>query len=228
MNQLQFTSNKILSYLSVFAVCLGFLSLTPSVGAASGCKIASGYSVVQVQKALKLAEQDGILGPKTCSAIKNFQRKRGLATDGIVGSVTAKALGLSSSSSANSNLTCAKKVTSCFIAKKEDGYQGHVYVIQKGELKATYQAVFGGSKNQTPNGTFAINKYRIGSWTSTQYPSDEPNMNYPLYFNRGIAIHGSKSVPDSNGSHGCIRVRWNDAPKIYDWYKKGITQVIVR
>lgn len=41
---------------------------------------------------------DGIYGTKTKSAVKSFQRKNGLAVDGIVGKQTAKALGMNLSS----------------------------------------------------------------------------------------------------------------------------------
>lgn len=41
---------------------------------------------------------DGIYGTKTKAAVKSFQRKNGLAVDGIVGKQTAKALGMNLSS----------------------------------------------------------------------------------------------------------------------------------
>lgn len=46
---------------------------------------------------------DGIYGPKTKEAVKYFQRKNGLAVDGIVGKKTAAALGISLSSSTSSS-----------------------------------------------------------------------------------------------------------------------------
>lgn len=42
---------------------------------------------------------DGIYGSKTVAAVKYFQRKNGLAQDGVVGPATAKALGITLSSS---------------------------------------------------------------------------------------------------------------------------------
>ena len=50
---------------------------------------------------------DGIWGPKTLAGVKNFQRAKGLVVDGIVGSRTEKALGvtLKSSSGSSSNTT---------------------------------------------------------------------------------------------------------------------------
>lgn len=58
----------------------------------------------QVQQKLKnwgyyKGSVDGIYGPKTKEAVKYFQRKNGLAVDGIVGKKTAAAMGISLSSS---------------------------------------------------------------------------------------------------------------------------------
>ena len=46
---------------------------------------------------------DGIYGPKTKEAVKYFQRKNGLAVDGIVGKKTAAAMGITLSSSGGSS-----------------------------------------------------------------------------------------------------------------------------
>ncbi len=37
---------------------------------------------------------DGMIGPLTTSAVKTFQKKKGLKVDGIIGPMTIKALGL--------------------------------------------------------------------------------------------------------------------------------------
>jgi len=38
---------------------------------------------------------------------------------------------------------------------------------------------------------------------------------WPMYFNGGIAIHGSPSVPPWPASHGCIRIPMYAAPTFY-------------
>lgn len=73
-----------------------------------------GSEVTQIQTKLKrwgyyTGSIDGIYGSQTVSAVKYFQRKNGLAVDGIAGKNTLSAMGIysssgnSSSSSSNSN-----------------------------------------------------------------------------------------------------------------------------
>ena len=46
-------------------------------------------------------------------------------------------------------------------------------------------------------------------------------MYWSKYFIRGYAIHGYKSVPVFNASHGCLRVPLDDAVSIYNWIQLG-------
>lgn len=53
----------------------------------------------------------------------------------------------------------------------------------------------------TPGGSYGF--YRAGSgWETGPLGS----LYNPVYFNGGIAVHGSKSVPAQPASHGCIRI----------------------
>ena len=61
-----------------------------------------GSTVKEIQQKLKYngyynGSVDGIFGEATRTAVKNFQRDSGLTADGVVGSKTLKALGISSS-----------------------------------------------------------------------------------------------------------------------------------
>jgi lipoprotein-anchoring transpeptidase ErfK/SrfK len=44
-----------------------------------------------------------------------------------------------------------------------------------------------------------------------------------VYYNRGEAVHGYRSVPTYPASHGCIRAPIADARFIYDWVRLGIS-----
>lgn len=64
----------------------------------------TGSQVKTVQTKLKnwgyyTGTVDGIYGPKTVEAVKYFQRKNGLAVDGVVGAKTASAMGITLTSS---------------------------------------------------------------------------------------------------------------------------------
>lgn len=69
-------------------------------------KGSTGNEVIQIQKKLKYwgyynGDVDGIYGSKTKAAVEKFQKKNGLAVDGIAGTNTLKAMGIQSSSSYN-------------------------------------------------------------------------------------------------------------------------------
>jgi hypothetical protein len=54
----------------------------------------SGPAVKRLQKRLRVRPVDGQFGSDTERAVKRFQRRRGLTSDGVVGPQTRKALGL--------------------------------------------------------------------------------------------------------------------------------------
>lgn len=54
----------------------------------------------------------------------------------------------------------------------------------------------------TDNGLFTVNRERPDGW----WEGDLGKIYRPKYFNGGIAVHGSNSVPNYPASHGCVRV----------------------
>lgn len=67
-----------------------------------------GTEVRTIQEKLKRwgyysGSVDGIYGSQTASAVKSFQKKNGLTVDGIAGTQTLKAMGITSSSSSSSS-----------------------------------------------------------------------------------------------------------------------------
>lgn len=74
---------------------------------------------------------DGILGPKSVSAIKKFQKNNGLTVDGIVGPKTAEKIGitLSASSSSKQSSSDLYLLAKCVYAEaRGESYQGQVAV----------------------------------------------------------------------------------------------------
>lgn len=130
-------SLKYLTYLfSIVALIFIIESLYSTVYALS--KYGSrGNEVKQIQTKLKnwgyyKGNVDGIYGSQTLEAVKYFQRKNGLTVDGIAGSATLKALGITSTSNSssgtsnNSNLNLLSKVV--YSEARGEPYKGQVAV----------------------------------------------------------------------------------------------------
>jgi len=66
-------------------------------GPATTKSATTGSTVVAVQRALGVSA-DGVIGPVTRRAIRNYQRNQGLAVDGIAGPATLASLGIAASS----------------------------------------------------------------------------------------------------------------------------------
>lgn len=84
----------------VLAMTVLLCAVTPVSHAESLRRGSRGELVTTLQKRLKTwgyytGSVDGIFGSQTEQAVKYFQRKNGLAVDGIVGPATAKAAGIS-------------------------------------------------------------------------------------------------------------------------------------
>jgi Uncharacterized protein conserved in bacteria len=99
--------------LSLFFTGL-FLARSDTAMAASNLSLgSSGAEVVQLQETLNAkgygcGSADGIFGPKTQQSVIRFQEDASLAADGIVGSQTREALGLSGNSSSSSSTTVSR------------------------------------------------------------------------------------------------------------------------
>lgn len=71
---------------------------------------------------------DGIIGPQSLKAIKNFQRDYGLTVDGIVGKNTLKALGLSSGAGKYSSSDLYLLAKCVYAESRGEPYVGQVAV----------------------------------------------------------------------------------------------------
>lgn len=141
----------------------------------------SGSTVKTMQQKLKnwgyyTGTVDGIFGAKTTAAVKYFQRKNGLAADGIVGKKTLAALGMSANSSSGSQTSSYSDSDVALLARliygeaRGESYVGQVAVgaVVMNRIKSSsfpntmsgviyqsyaFTAVNDGQINLTPNAT---------------------------------------------------------------------------
>lgn len=115
------TTNSKVRFVALVLVALTLAALLVAYGVYANAAVVKtgsrGQIVKTIQTKLKRwgyynGSVDGIFGTQTKNAVMYFQRKNGLTADGIVGSATAKAIGVSlSGSTASSGTTTANKVS---------------------------------------------------------------------------------------------------------------------
>ncbi len=66
---------------------------------------------------------------------------------------------------------------------------------------------------RTPSGVYNIISKGDAGCRSSRYPLGKggAQMPYCMFFSKNYAIHGSYEVPNYNASHGCVRVKPNEA-----------------
>lgn len=86
-------------------------------------------------------------------------------------------------------------------------------LADNGKVLRTYHVSTGAPATPTVRGTYRV--YRKDWGTNAK------GMVHSSYFIRGYAIHGFKSVPIYNASHGCVRVPIPNAASIFRWVHMG-------
>jgi hypothetical protein len=74
----------------------------------------------------------------------------------------------------------------------------------------------------TPGGSFKVNRKIRGLRVSRL-----GELYNPLYFNGGIAMHGSASVPAYPASHGCVRIPMNSSLWLFDNVPSGTPVYVI-
>ncbi|MDQ3609096.1 MAG: L,D-transpeptidase family protein [Actinomycetota bacterium] len=82
-----------------------------------------------------------------------------------------------------------------------------------GDVERIYPTSSGAPSTPTIVGSFRV--YRKQSGTNSL------GMVHSVYFIRGYALHGFRSVPTHPASHGCLRLPIPDARSVYDWMRMG-------
>ncbi|MCP9491873.1 MAG: L,D-transpeptidase family protein [Solirubrobacteraceae bacterium MAG38_C4-C5] len=82
-----------------------------------------------------------------------------------------------------------------------------------GDVERIYHTSSGKASTPTITGNFRVYRKQPGT--------NSLNMVHSVYFIRGYAVHGYKSVPTRPASAGCFRVPIPDAKSISDWMRMG-------
>ena len=170
---------------------------------------ASGPEVAELQRRLLdagywLGEPDGQFGVLTQQAVIAFQKVHGLGRDGVYGPLTTQALTAgpadpSPRSTAGTVVEIDKGRQVLMLVR--DGRAESIFNTSTGNGQ-TYLNTQGDSRiAATPSGQFTITRQIDGLRIS-----DLGELWRPKYFNGGIAVHGSTSVPAYPASHGCVRL----------------------
>jgi len=120
-----------------------------------------------------------------------------------------------------------KKINTDFIVicTREINSDGRYYYIDQDQT-VVYSGIIasGAPQYKTPYGSYKV-YYKKRYHMSTKYPepSGINNMDYSLFFNKGIALHQGN---ENAYSHGCIHLNKKDATLLFKLIKNG-TRVIV-
>ena len=119
----------------VFALNISVISLVQSSPAANAAyrRGSSGSVVTQIQTRLSQwgyysYDIDGVYGSRTEAAVKSFQKKNGLAADGIAGTQTLAAMGISDSSATPQSNDVALLARLISAEARGEPYSGQVAV----------------------------------------------------------------------------------------------------
>ncbi|HEX2047436.1 MAG TPA: L,D-transpeptidase family protein [Acidimicrobiales bacterium] len=162
---------------------------------------------------------DGKWGARTTYSLMAFQKVEGLTRDGQDGPETQAALANASppgpmvpgGAPTRIEIDVARQVLFHWV----NGSLARILPVSTGNNE---RYCVGGdcSVAVTPGGSFRIGRKAAGLEVA---PLGE--LWWPMYFNGGIAIHGSPSVPAYPASHGCIRIPMYAAPTFYDQVPAG-------
>ncbi|WP_068314464.1 L,D-transpeptidase family protein [Janibacter anophelis] len=160
-----------------------------------------GAAVKQLQRTLATkgywhSGSDGIYGHTTEQAVMAVQKVYGMKRDGIAGPATIDKI--------NRMGRKWPKSTSGTLIEIELRRQIMIFVVN-GQTKWVFNTSTGDSNHRTPPGRFTIFRQIDGM----RY-APLGQLWRPKYFNGGIALHGSTSIPGYPASHGCARLS-NDA-----------------
>ncbi|MEG1524924.1 MAG: spore cortex-lytic enzyme [Clostridia bacterium] len=170
MKQHRFQSFQLFRFLCFFLTLVLVIVAVQPIAYAAALKLgSSGDDVIKLQKKLKSwgyfdGAADGKFGVKTEEAVKYFQRKNGLTADGVVGSATVKALGLSLSDNASGPSHSSSNNSSSPSAS------GDTYLLAK--------CIYGESRGEPYKGQVAVAAVILNRVESSKFPSSIAGVIY--------------------------------------------------
>jgi peptidoglycan hydrolase-like protein with peptidoglycan-binding domain len=166
----------------------------------------SGDAVLALQQRLVelgywMGEPDGNYGQLTRQAVMAFQKVEGLGRDGVAGPVTQERLAVAGRPTPRGGdgieIDLARQVL--FVVR--GGQVQWAINTSTGNGEAYTSSSGGPAVATTPPGQFRVQREIDGL---REAPLG--TLYRPKYFNGGIAVHGSGSIPANPASHGCARV----------------------
>jgi len=147
---------------------------------------------------------DGKFGGTTQQAVFALQKAAGIGRDGSVGPKTQKAL------DAGVRPTAKSKAGSGYLVEINLKKQLLMFV-KDGEVIGTLNTSTGSNEHYEYKGeTFLADTptghFKVGRQIDGVRHGPLGDLFRPKYFNGGIAVHGSPSIPPYPASHGCARV----------------------
>ena len=166
----------------------------------------SGDAVAALQQRLVdlgywLGEPDGSYGQLTRQAVMAFQKVEGLGRDGVAGPVTQERLAGASRPSPRGGGGLEIDLERQVLFVVDGGQVRWAINTSTGNGEAYTTSTGGTARAATPPGQYEVRREIDGL---REAPLG--TLYRPKYFNGGIAIHGSGSIPAQPASHGCARV----------------------
>lgn len=165
-----------------------------------------GERVLELQQRLSelgywLGKPDGHFGGLTQQAVFALQKAAGITRDGIVGPQTKAALAAGARPGARVGGTGVEiDLSRQLLLIVRDGAVVRILNTSTGNGE---RYVSGGTEKvaRTPTGSFRV--YRM---VDALEEAELGELYRPAYYDRGFAVHGSRSIPPWPASHGCARV----------------------
>ena len=193
----------ILAFVAVFL--LGGINVVASGGGEAEARKAKTMEAEQVLANLGywITNVDGVSDDSTRQAIIAFQKVEGLKRTGVLTDQVLDSIRNASKPTAKYNgaahveIDITKQV---ILLVDENGEVTKVLSTSTGSGER-YQSEGKWERAYTPRGKFVISRQIHGVRKAPL-----GTIYNPSYFNGGIAIHGSNSVPVTAASHGCARI----------------------